>query len=65
MEQKPGWKTTEFWMTLVNAIVMVLIATGVIRDTDGEQIKSLAGPFVAAVLPIVLYVWSRTKVKAG
>jgi len=61
---KPGYKTTEFWLALVNAVLMVLMATGVITDTDGEQIEGLAGQLIAAVLPIALYVWGRAKVKA-
>ena len=62
---KEGYKTTEFWLTLVNAVLMVLMATGVITDADGEQIEGLAGQLIAAALPIALYVWSRAKVKAN
>ena len=63
MEVKPGLKTTEFWLTIVNAVFMVLVGFGVIGEVEATEIKDLAAPFVAAVLPIVVYVWGRAQVK--
>lgn len=60
---KPGIKTTEFWMTLVTTILMVLAAFGIVGQEEATEIKDLAGPLVASVLPVVAYVWSRTQVK--
>jgi hypothetical protein len=32
MEKKPGWKTTEFWLTLIANIVGLLLASGAITN---------------------------------
>ena len=62
---KSGWKTTEFWMALGANLLMVLFATGTIGPGEADQLSDLLGPFVGGVLPVVLYIWSRGKVKAG
>lgn len=61
---KDGYKTTEFWLTLVTTVLMVLVALGVIGEDQAQEIEGLVEPLVAAVIPIVLYIISRTVVKA-
>ena len=60
---KPGIKTTEFWLTLLNAVFMLLVGFGVVGEVEAGELKDLAGPFVGAVLPIIVYVWGRSQVK--
>ena len=64
MDIKPGYKTTEFWLTILTTGVMVLVATGVIGQADADTINELGAELIAAVLPIALYIWSRTRVKS-
>lgn len=64
MNDKPGIKTSEFWLTLANTILMVLVAVGTITQNDANEISDLVAPLIGAVLPIVAYIWSRTRVKA-
>lgn len=60
---KPGISTTEFWMTMINTVLQAILAFGLITSEDFDQIGALAAPLVAGVLPVILYIYSRTKVK--
>jgi hypothetical protein len=62
---KPGIKTTEFWMTLINTLLMVGVAFGLVNQSEAESLASLIAPLVAAIIPIVAYISSRTKVKSN
>lgn len=47
---KPGFKTTEFWMTVVTAVVSLLIASDVIPSNSGwSQLVALASAALAAM----------------
>ena len=59
---KPGIKTTEFWMTIINAALMVAVAFGLAQE-EAKSIGAIAAPLVAAILPTIAYIWSRTQVK--
>lgn len=70
MDIKSGWKTTEFWLSLVGPIVALLVTFGVITSDQSKEIQSAASQVVIAIFalistvaPVVMYVWSRTKVK--
>lgn len=65
MKEKPGYKTTEFWTVMVNAVIMALVASGLMDSESAETMEAMAVTLIAAVLPMVLYVWSRTKVKTA
>ena len=64
MEDRPGIKTTEFWVTVAMIILSTLVATGVISDGEANELGELLTPLITAALPVVAYIWSRTKVKA-
>ena len=34
---KPGWRTTEFWMSAVGKVVGILFAVGVLGDGSAES----------------------------
>lgn len=59
---RPGFKTTEFWLTALAQIVSLLFASGVIRD--GSTIDTALG-IIAAVLASAGYSVSRGLAKAG
>lgn len=61
---KPGWKTTEFWLTLLALGLTQLYASGVTDShADSSWVKAIA--FFAAALTAAGYAVSRGKVKAG
>lgn len=69
---KPGWTTTEFWMTTFASIIGLLVAVGVIGQDDVQNVndalanavKSVGG-FVAAAGILWKYIQSRATVKAA
>ena len=75
MNQKPGYKTTEFWVTsIVNiaaAIIAILAARGLVNSEEGSLYVVLVQSIAVAVAPIVMaivtakYVEGRSKVKAA
>ena len=63
----PGYKTTEFWITVGAALGGILVAS-VVFDASGSEllnnaIKSTCGT-VTAVAALIAYIASRTKVKS-
>lgn len=72
---KPGWKTTEFWVVVVAAVLSVAVAAGVVTPEQATGIKDAVAQTIDAVanlvsvltplVGLVAYVWSRTKVKTN
>lgn len=60
---RPGIQTTEFWVTVGMIVLSALVATGVISDNDANELGELLTPLITAAIPVVAYIWSRTKVK--
>jgi hypothetical protein len=57
---KPGYKTTEFWLSVAAMLVGAALASGVFpADSSGDQILGLA----ATVLASLGYTVSRTIAK--
>lgn len=59
---KPGYKTTEFWLSTVAVIVGLVMASGAI--VEGSQAAQIAG-FIASALAAMGYSYSRGNTKAG
>ena len=62
VEVKPGYKTTEFWMTAGATAVGLAIASGIVPDT-GMWPKIVA--LVVSAFAAMGYTVSRTAVKNG
>ncbi len=66
LTNKPGIKTTEFWVTLATSIVSVLVLSGVIKAQNvgpmNEAMVQIAGA-VALIISNLNYIWSRASVK--
>lgn len=62
---KPGYKTTEFWTVIANAVFMALVSFGLIDQESADALLALVVTLVAAVLPMAIYIWSRAQVKAA
>ena len=59
---KPGYRTSEFWLTTAALVIGTLIASGAIGETTGLG-RAIA--FIASVLAAAGYSVSRGKLKAG
>jgi len=61
---KPGWKSTEFWLSTVATLVGLVMASGIL-DTVADthwSVRVIGG--VVAVLAALGYTSSRAKLKA-
>jgi len=68
---KPGYQTTEFWVTLIMSAVPVLVALGVFSPEEGQTIAQQwadiavqVGSLVAAAIVAWKYISSRTFLKS-
>jgi hypothetical protein len=60
MDNKPGYKTTEFWLSFATLCIGAAFASGVFpSESQGDKILGLA----ATVLSALGYTVSRTMVK--
>ena len=65
---KPGYKTTEFWLTLVTQSVGILALTGVIKPEEATSYLQGGGQIVGGLMtliPQIAYAFSRGKAKAA
>ena len=65
METKPGYLTTEFWLSVLNTILQALVLFGVLNEEGSAQAAELIVPLIMAVVPIAVYIWSRTRIKTA
>lgn len=66
MTLKSGFKTSEFYMTLIPTVVSMLVISGVLPSDDQQQVLELVKDAIAgivAVTGIVTYIMGRTEVK--
>ncbi len=64
-ETRPGYKTTEFWLSLLATLIGFLMASGALDSVSEDSwIAKLIGGAVA-VLAALGYNASRAKVKSG
>jgi hypothetical protein len=65
---KSGFKTTEFWLTLVAQLISLLVMTGAIPQADTGMLNESASKIAAGVvaaLTLCKYIHSRTLVKTS
>lgn len=55
----PGYRTTEFWLTLAGEVVSALVVSGVFESDQALKILALAGAIIARVA----YTIARSKTK--
>jgi hypothetical protein len=61
---KPGWKTTEFWLTMAGNAMSAVYASGVLDAVPGQWDNRIAG-VIGMVLVNMGYQVSRAWVKRG
>jgi hypothetical protein len=59
METKPGWKTSEFWLTMAAQVIGILLMSGAISNSAVLQGLGVA----ASVLTAMGYQVNRTMAK--
>lgn len=61
---KPGWKTSEFWLSTITTLGGILTASGVFAGSEQtiNTVVQVAGVLVSAIVPI-FYVGLRTELK--
>ncbi|MGD2079027.1 MAG: hypothetical protein PVH18_11635 [Chloroflexota bacterium] len=74
MQPKPGYKTTEFWVTavvnIIAAVLALLAVRGLVSETEADLWLTIGKTVVAAVAPAVIafttgrYINARAQVKA-
>ncbi len=64
MDTKPGYKTTEFWLSLCATLLGFLLASGVMDSVSEESWIAKVVGGVVAVLATLGYSASRAKVKS-
>lgn len=62
-DPEPGYTTTEFWITVLLALIGLLVSFGVVRVSSG-QLQTIAG-LVVAVAPSLAYIFGRSIRKRG
>lgn len=55
----PGYKTSEFWLTLAGEIVSCLVVSGVFQSNESMKVLAMCG----AIISRVSYVFARYKAK--
>ena len=63
---KPGWKTTEFWLTLVTAFSGLAVLFGYVTPEEGSAITGGIMQVIGGVVSVATvfgYTLSRGKVK--
>ena len=65
MELKPGWKTTEFWLTAVAWIIGLLLASGALDGLAETHWAVKVVGIIGAALATLGYEASRAKVKGN
>lgn len=72
-EGKPGFKTTEFWLTVLAYVLPIAVMAGLLTSEQAQALLASVNEFLAAlaallvalgpVVSTVMYIYSRTKVK--
>jgi hypothetical protein len=63
----PGYRTTEFWLTLLAKVIAGLVALGLITSTTADAVWKAIGATISAVAAVaaaIMYVRSRTSLKS-
>jgi len=65
---KPGFKTSEFWLTVIAQLLGVLALTGVVTPEQVTEFNKLAVQVIGGciqLVTLVAYIMGRSKVKTS
>lgn len=67
---KPGWKTTEFWVTIIGQAVALGVVVGIVQPSDQGTIADAASKAVQGVFALIVsgatilsYISARVRLK--
>lgn len=66
MENKPNYKTSEFWIALITNVIGMLVMTGVISTEESQKITSNLQPVIGGIISIAStlgYIFARVQIK--
>lgn len=68
---KPGWQTSEFWVTCITQVLAIMVGAGVVPQGDSPSLSAAlqgivngAAAVIASAAVVVTYIMSRTRIKA-
>lgn len=64
--EKPGYKTTEAWVSVVSSVLLILVSYGLLTQGQADSLLELVAPalpLILSVVPVVVYVAERTGLK--
>mgnify|MGYP003595203021 CR=1 FL=1 len=64
---KPGWKTSEFYVTIATAVSGILMAMGYVDQEHATALVTAATQLsggAIAMAAVVAYIWGRAKTKS-
>lgn len=67
MELKPGYQSTEFYVTLISQAIGILALTGVVIPNQAGELAKAVVTIVGAlisIVPAVVYIFNRTWLKS-
>lgn len=63
-ETKPGYKTTEFWVTIAALVISGGVSLGILpADTDVQQAASVVMASLVAMVTLLTYITGRNRLK--
>lgn len=69
---KAGWKTSEFWLTVVSSVLAVMVVAGAVKPDESATLSQAVQTAITAVGVVVSnaaivwnYIKSRTDAKAN
>lgn len=65
MEIKPGWKTTEWWATVIVQLISALTLFGVINASEGATLEASLKQGLLGVSALLASVWSVVELIKG
>lgn len=70
LKLKPGYQTSEFWLTLVANLLPIVVLMGFLTTEESQliqdqivQVVALGSPFIVATASLIMYIYSRVKIK--
>lgn len=64
-DTKPGYKTTEFWISVVTIAIGSLVTLGYLPKEQGDHLLALAIFIIMSVVPVVAYSYGRSAIKSA
>jgi len=51
---KPGWKTTEFWVTMATSVLGLLALTGTLTPEKSSELTKQLLPIIGVLVPAIV-----------